>query len=52
MTLRDDPDTPEVPGNETPPDFPGDDDAGWPATDVDEPPLRMPGDNPDVETEL
>lgn len=51
MTLRDDPEDPEVPGNETPPDFPGEGD-DWPTEGIDDAPLRMPGDNPDVETEL
>ena len=52
MTLRDDPDQPDVPGNETPPEVPGDEDGDWPRPNVDDPPLRMPGENPDVETEL
>jgi len=52
MTLRDDPETPEVPGNETPPEFPAHDGDDWPTEEVGDPPLRMPGENPDVETEL
>ena len=52
MTLRDQSDLPEVPGNGTPPESPEDDGGDWPTDELADAPLRMPGENPDVETEL
>jgi hypothetical protein len=43
-----DPDSPP----DLPPEFPEPDEPGWQAPGTPDPPLRMPSDNPDVETEL
>lgn len=45
----------EPPSTEIPPEYPGIDEPAWraPGTPADsDAPMRMPGDNPDVETEL
>jgi hypothetical protein len=57
-----DPDVPEVeepqPGVpsdtpiDTPPGFPEPDEPGWQAPGADDAPMRLPRDNPDVETEI
>jgi len=52
------PDEPEIPPEDpnppidSPPEFPEIDEPDWQAPGTADPPMRMPGDNPDVETEL
>jgi hypothetical protein len=52
------PDEPEIPPEDpnpaidSPPEFPETDEPGWQAPGTTDPPLRMPSENPDVETEL
>lgn len=45
---------PEIPPSEAPPEFPSIDEPSWvPGTPEDyDAPMRLPGENPDVETEL
>jgi hypothetical protein len=63
MTIPQQPETPEVPETPDPnaPDYPSIDtpteipeptEPGWRTPGEGEPPMRMPGDNPDVETEI
>ena len=50
----DQPEIPELPPSEAPPEFPSIDEPSWvPGTPEDyDAPMRLPGENPDVETEL
>ena len=54
MTIPQQPPDQEIPS--TPIDTPDepnlDDEPGWQSPGVDEPPMRLPRENPDVETEL
>ena len=46
---------PDGPTPETPPEYPQNDEPGWKApgsSEDQDAPMRMPGENPDVETEL
>lgn len=54
MTITPPPDDTELPPDpEVPPEFPtSEDPMRAPGEDLTRPPLRMPSDNPDVETEL
>jgi hypothetical protein len=47
-----DPDFPPDSPPDSPPEFPETDEPGWRAPGTADPPMRMPSDNPDVETEL
>jgi hypothetical protein len=63
MSIPQEPDTPEIrdpndptlPENQpidTPTEIPEREEAPWQAPGTDEPPMRTPRDNPDVETEI